>query len=64
MYVLLQDNFPSVNESELKEMDRRITELQEKVKKTSEECHKMEGGKQYPQRNIILLVVDRVYFEL
>ncbi len=42
---ICQDNFPAVNEAELKEMDRRIVELQETVKKTSEECHKKETSK-------------------
>ncbi|XP_064401381.1 homologous-pairing protein 2 homolog isoform X1 [Halichondria panicea] len=43
VYFANQDNFPAVNEAELKEMDRRIAELHETVKKTSAECHKKEN---------------------
>ncbi len=40
-----QDNFPVVNEADIKVMDRKIAELQETIKKTSENYRKMESSK-------------------
>lgn len=45
VYLYMQDNFPSVDESQLKDMDKRVTELQEKFKQNQSECHRLETSK-------------------
>ena len=44
VYMVNQSHFPEVAEAELKEMEKRIGELQDKLKQELEECRTMENS--------------------